>query len=413
MAENADKKIKDKDIVGLKYFDQLGELLQQLHDVGCERDRAGNRSLHMDQYCMLILLYMFNPVVTSLRVLQQASELKKVQKKLGCARASLGSLSESVAVFDSDRLKPIIESLGEKLVPIAADKRLKDVQHTLTLVDGSIVEALPRIAMASFRDAQSGSGKKMKWTLHTHFEVDRSVPTKIEVTPTAGGEHDERAVMDRMIESNRTYAMDRGYAKFDLFNRIVDAGSSYVCRIRDNSVFTVLEDKALTDADRAARVISDQVITLGSSSAKEKPNHAVRLVMIKAKPHQSKGRPGTGSTGQNCDGFLRVVTNLMDVPAEIVAILYHYRWSIEIFFRFFKHLLGCRHLLSHSQNGIEVQVYCAIIACMLISLWTGKKPTLRTHEMICWYFCGMADEEELLAHLARLKKPPEARKPII
>ena len=107
MAEETDKKIEEKDIVGLKYFDQLG-----------------------------------------------------------CARASLGSLSESVAVFDSERLKPIIESLGEKLVPIAADKRLKDIQQTLTLVDGSIVEALPRIAMASFRNAQSGGGKKLKWTLH-------------------------------------------------------------------------------------------------------------------------------------------------------------------------------------------------------------------------------------------------------
>ena len=60
----------------------------------------------MGQYCMLILLYMFNPVVTSLRGLQQASELKKVQKKRGYARASLGSLSESVAVFDSERLFP-------------------------------------------------------------------------------------------------------------------------------------------------------------------------------------------------------------------------------------------------------------------------------------------------------------------
>jgi hypothetical protein len=59
-----------------------------------------------------------------------------------------------------------------------------------------------------------------------------------------------------------------------------------------------------------------------------------------------------------------------------------------------------------------VQVYCAIIACMLISLWTGRKPTLRTHEMICWYFCGMASEEELLAHLARLKKPAKPQKPI-
>ena len=125
---------------------------------------------------------------------------------------------------------------------------------------------------------------------------------------------------------------------------------------------------------------------------------------IKAKPHQSKGRPGTGSTGQNCDGFIRIATNLTDVPAEIIALMYHYRWTIEIFFRFFKHLLGCRHLLSRSQEGIEIQTYCAIIACMLISLWTGRKPTLRTYEMICWYFCGMADDDELLAHINRLKK---------
>lgn len=395
--------IKEKDITGLKYFAQLGSLLEELHHVGCERDRAGNRTLHYDQYCMLVLLYLFNPVVTSVRGLQQASELKKVQKKLGCQRASLGSLSESVAVFDPERLKPIIESLGEKLSPIAADDRLKDVRHTLTLVDGSIVEALPRIAMASFRDAQSGSSQKMKWTLHTHFEVVRSVPIRIDVTPTAGGEHDERAVMACAVEPDRTYVMDRGYAKFELFNDIVDAGSSYVCRIRDNSVYDVVEERPLTDQDRAARVLSDQIISLGSHSSKGRPNHIVRLVVISAKPHKSKGRPGTGSTGQNCDGFLRIATNLTDVPAEIIALLYHFRWTIEIFFRFFKHILGCRHLLSHSQNGIEIQMYCAIIACMLISLWTGCKPTLRTHEMICWYFCGMADEQELLSHLRKLK----------
>jgi len=403
--------IQEKDIVGLKYFDQLGGLLEQLHDVGCERDRAGNRTLHMDQYCMLILLYLFNPIVTSMRGLQQASGLKKVQKKLGCQRASPGSLSESVAVFDSERLKPIIDALGKKLAPIAADSRLKDLEHTLTLVDGSIVEALPRIAMASFRDGQAGSSGKMKWTLHTHFEVDRYVPTRMDVTPTGGGKHDERAVMERVVESDRLYAMDRGYAKFDLFNRIVDAGSSYVCRIRDNSVYEVIEEKPLTDADRAARVLSDQIISLGSENSKSKPNHPVRLVVIAAKPHKSKGRAGTGSTGQDCDGFLRVATNLLDVPAEIIALLYHDRWTIEIFFRFFKHLLGCRHLLSHSQNGIEIQTYCAIIACMLMSLWTGRKPTLRTYEMICLYFCGMAEEAELLAHLNRLKRQTSDNKP--
>ena len=54
-------------------------------------------------------------------------------------------------------------------------------------------------------------------------------------------------------------------------------------------------------------------------------------------------------------------------------------------------------------NGIEIQTYVAIIACMLIALWTGKKPTLRTYEMICFYFSGLADLEELLAHIAKLQ----------
>ena len=48
-------------------------------------------------------------------------------------------------------------------------------------------------------------------------------------------------------------------------------------------------------------------------------------------------------------------------------------------------------------------VTLAIIACMLISLWTGRKPTLRTYEMICYFFTGLSDEEELLAHIANLK----------
>ena len=91
---------------------------------------------------MLMLLYLFNPIVTSLRGIQQASELKKVQRKLGCPRASLGSLSEATSVFDAERLKEIIGELGEQLQPLAQDKRLQDIQQTITLVDGSLIAAL-------------------------------------------------------------------------------------------------------------------------------------------------------------------------------------------------------------------------------------------------------------------------------
>src|SRR3990172_389155 len=101
MASNRRKKIQEQDITALKFFDKLA----RLHDDGCARDRAGNRELHYDQYCLLILLYLFNPVLVSLRAVQQASELPNVQKKLGCSRAALGSLSEAATVFDPERFK--------------------------------------------------------------------------------------------------------------------------------------------------------------------------------------------------------------------------------------------------------------------------------------------------------------------
>ena len=85
-------------LAGFNSFDRLVPLRGRLHEVGCARDRAGNRTLHYGPYCLLLLPALSNPTLRSLRALQQASPLKKVQRQLGCPRASLGSLSEAGAV---------------------------------------------------------------------------------------------------------------------------------------------------------------------------------------------------------------------------------------------------------------------------------------------------------------------------
>lgn len=407
MARKKKDELRARDVGGMKMLQKLLPLLDRLHDVGCERDKAGNRKLHFDQYCLLVLLYLFNPIVGSLRSIQQASELEKVQRLLGCPRAALGSLSEASTVFDAERLKEIIAELGAQLEPLARDKRLSEIRQKLTLVDGTLISALPKLMHASWLKAKTGKGM-VKWRLHTHFEVDRYVPARIDVTADGGGPHDERAVLERTIDPDRLYVMDRGYAKFALFNKIVATGSSYVCRLRDNSVYEVMEERPLTDADRAAGLLSDQVVRF-SNKANAQPDHSLRLICIATSPHTSRGKCGTGSTGPESDGILRIATNLLTPPAEIIGLIYRYRWTIEIFFRFFKHILGCRHLISHSQNGIELQTYCAIIACLLITLYTGRKPTIRTYEMISYYFCGLASEEELLAHVAKLAAQDEVK----
>jgi hypothetical protein len=399
MAGKKREKVRDEDVTGLKYFDKLQPLLKRLHGVGCHRDTAGNRKLHMDEYCLLVLLFLFNPVVRSLRAIQQASELRKVQRKLGCLRASLGSLSEATDVFEPERLKEIIAELGEQLQSVALDPRLQDVRQVVTLVDGTLLRGLPILAQAALVDPRTAK-VKAKWRLHTQFDLERGVPIRIDLSEgNAGGKADERAVLQRALAKGHCYVADRGYAKFALFNAIVAAESSYVCRLRDNSRYAIEEDRPLAAEDVEAGVVLDALVCLGEyKGIKDRPDHALRLVVVKTTPHEKRGGPAS-------NGQLLIATNLLDLPAWIIALLYRYRWTIEIFFRFFKHTLGCRSLLSHDPVGIEVQTYCAIIACMLISLWTGRKPTLRTYEMICYYFTGLAEEDELLAHLAKLPPP--------
>ncbi len=398
-------------IEGLKYFAMLKPLLEHLHEHQCQRDTAGNRTLHYDQYCMLVLLYVLNPTVSSLRSISQTSELTKVRDKLGNEKASLGSLSEAGGLFSAELLKPIIETLSAQVNDAAPDRRLSSIKQTITAVDGSLVNALPSLITASILKQTTGSAL-VRWRLHTHFEVNNLLPVRVDVTPDGGGENDERAVLNRVVEEDRLYVMDRGYAKFALFNSIVSSSSSYVCRLRDNTVYETTRELELTEGDRAADVISDTIVKLGGSSSNSNcPDHPVRLIQIRCTPHRNRtGGKAKGSTAPNSDGILRIATNLLNVPAEIIALIYSYRWTIEIFFRFYKQLMGGVHLISHDPNGIKVQVYCSMIACLLINLWTGSRPTKRTFEMISFYFQGLASEEELLAHIEKRRAAEEAKR---
>jgi hypothetical protein len=165
----------------------------------------------------LVLLYFFNPIVTSLRGLQQTTERRKVQRALGCSRASLGSLSEAATVFDADLLTGIISELGDHLHPIQSDPQLQELTRTIPLVDGTLLRALPKIVEAVWID--------------------------------------ERDVLANVLEAGRLYVLDRGYAKFTLLHTIMLAQSSFVCRVRNNSVFSVTEVRPLeAEARRMGRV---------------------------------------------------------------------------------------------------------------------------------------------------------------
>jgi len=384
MARKERPKITEEKLQGFKYFKILRPLLESLHQVGTQRDKAQNRQLFFDQYGGLLLLYFFNPILTSLRGIQQASHLEKVQKKLGCRGTSLGSLSEAANVFDARKLEEIIAELAAR-IPQQTLTRDQQALKNLTAVDGSLLPALSKMAWALWLDDEHRAAK-----MHVAFEVLRGIPVKVTITEGNGNEKHE---LRGMLEPDRLYVIDRGYVEYQLFQDILDRGSSFIGRIRNNAVWTVDEERPVSAKARAAGVRRDLVVRLGGDQSGAALKQPLRIVEVETGKTNSRGEPE----------ILLLVTDRMDLDVELVALGYRFRWSVELFFRWLKCILGCRHLLSHSQNGVAIQVYLAIIASLLISLWTGRKPTKRTFEMLCFYFSGMASEEELLAHIAKLK----------
>jgi hypothetical protein len=396
-------KIDPKQIGGIKRLRHLLPLLADLRQVGCERDAAGNRQLHFDEYVTLVLLYLMNPLIDSVRGLQAAAAVDKVSEQLGVKRFSLGSFSESVRVFDPEKLKAVIAQLAGELKPVNADPRLKThLNQALTIVDGTVLDAIAKVSAAMWLPFQDGTSKHA-WKLHVQLDFDLFLPTEIELTDARNsGKSDEKNVLRKTLKKDCCYVMDRWYGQFTLFNDINAKGSSYVCRVKENSVFEVIEERLLSDEAIKAGVIRDAVVRMGiNSKPADKPDHPMRIVVIEAEPHEKRGGRRGKTAGPGNKGTIVIATNLLDIPVEIIALIYQYRWAIEIFFRFFKQMLGCRHLLSHKPEGILIQVYCAIIACMLINLWTGKRPNKRTVEMLAWYFMGVATEAEVLAHINR------------
>ena len=376
--------IDPKSIQGLKYFKALSDMLSGLHDVATARDKAGNRDLHFDQYVSLVLLYFFNPTLTSMRGIVQASQLENVQQALGCKATSLGSFSEAASVFDAECLKPIVSELATRLAP-AATPREAAALGTLTAVDGSLLPALPKMFWALWNYEHKKAAK-----LHLHFEVFKSAPVRAEIT---AGQSCEKQALHRLLEPGRFYVMDRGYEQFRLFQAIVDIGSSFVCCVREQMTWTVIRQRELSAAARQQHVVFDAEVNLGGAKAHGVLTQPYRVVIIE---RPCRSQPGVTTR-------LVLISNRMELDAELIALAYHYRWEVEQFFRWLKCVLNCRHLLSKSQNGVELQVYAALIASLLITLWVGRKPTKRTYEMLCLYFQGWASLEELMRHISRLK----------
>lgn len=390
------------DIHAIHLFKPLNGLLEKLH-THCNHF---NRDLHCDQYLLLLLIASFNPTLASLRALIEVSHLAKIRKAVGVAPTSLGSFSEAGRVFDPALLQNIFRQLSAQAIGDSHHSPPPELPANIRAlaVDGSLWTLLPRMARAFWADGPK-PGRQPGYKLHLQLDLCSGVPCEAHV---GDGYESERRVLEKSLKAGCFYIADRGYLDFLLFQRIIDIGSSFLIRAKQDTVCNVLAELPLDDAAKKAGVYLDAKVSVGSPARAERIKAPLRLIRARVTlPPQHNlnprgrngGRRAANSPNEPVEIFL--LTNNFEFSAELLLQLYAYRWHIEIFFRWFKHTLGCQHFLSESENGFALQAYAALIASTLIVLYTRRKPNRQIQVALSLYISGWASFEEFLDIVTR------------
>lgn len=341
------------------------------------------RQLALDQYLSLFLFGLFNPVVTTMRGLCAASALERVQREVCQRPVSLGSFSEAQAVVEPQLLKGVWERLGAEAARPGLPKALSGNQR---VIDSTVWQVLPRMSWAFWR---SQRGRENAVRLHVVFDLAQGGVSDAKLTPAKVC---ERAAWRELARPGACDIADRYYSyDYKQLAQLQATGTNFVVRLRVDSQWVEEHSELLSAADRAAGVTWAGAVRLGRHG----DGPRVRVVQILA-----------------AEESILIATTLLaaDAPPETIGLCYKHRWQVEMFFRWLKCILGCRHWLAESERGVALQVYLALIAAQLLVLYRGERPNRRQMEAIQFYLMGWASIDELMVLLTpRTAKRAAAR----
>lgn len=362
----------------------VGEFRQRLHQVlapvqgGHPSWSDPDRLLLYADYLSLFLFGLLNPVVRTMRALCAASQLQRVQEDICTRRVSLGSFSEAQHLLDPALLEQVFADLASEVQ--GPTPKIAGLQHDWLAHDGTLWRALPRMSWALYGAGRGGDARAVKLHLSLHVLEDK--PGRATVRR---GKDCERKVWQERWRPGDAYIGDRYFGEdYRLLDRLSQKHCAYVLRQRQQSHIGVEEELPVRAEDQAAGVVRQAWVRLGCNARYR--SGRLRVVWVQAEGHA-----------------LILATNLPPeaLSAQLVSRLYRRRWQVELFFRWLKCILGCRHWLAESPEGVALQIYLALIAALLLQLYTGQRPSKRMMELIQFYLLGVASLEELTAGLQR------------
>src|SRR5690625_23115 len=210
-----------------------------------------------------------------------------------------------------------------------------------------------------FSDVMKGVGRnpkndgKKKGGLKVHMMIDAHSDTPEFVKISEAKRHDKTFLQYLNLATYSMIVFDRAYNHYLQFAKWTQQQVNFVCRLKKNAVYTVenvMYEKELPDGESG--VLKDEHIHLDYKENKENKKLCLRKVIYR----DQKGR------------LYQFITNNFDITAEEVALLYKLRWNIELLFKKLKQNFQLHYFYSETENGIKTQIWCTLIAQLLLHL---------------------------------------------
>ena len=359
----------------------LARLLQplpahRLQEAAADHDwDKWSRKITFEPYFRLLLLLGLTRYGT-LTELQRAAREDPLFRQSGAQlEVSVSALAQVPGRRGSGPFLALLQDLLDQIALLPRQPRrckalttanLRAVQHLLaqTQIIDSTTFALPPAVAAWARTHDTGPGAA-GYKLHLRLAGDYGGLAQVDFSPAR--EHD-RPHLDPLAEhagAGDIMLVDRGYQDYGLFAAWTAKGVHFVTRLKANAQVVVLETREHPE------------------DAPPLPNgyRLRRELRVRLGPARSAGSAGSevyrlldviGPSGE----FMTLLTNLpaTAATAEQVCTLYLYRWTIETLFRWLKHALGLKHLISTTKEGVEIQVAMALLVYALLVLYQQGEP---------------------------------------
>lgn len=298
------------------------------------------------------------------------------------ARSTLSDANNkrSYQVFET-----IYYGLVKQYHSFISDSRLKGLSiRNLKIIDSTTISLFSELLRGVGRNRLDGARKKGGIKVHALMDAFSGITEFVRITEAR--EHDQRFLYHLNLPMNSWVVFDKAYTTFHQFAKWSAQQVWFVSRMRENAVFHVT--KVLVDKTRkkqARGILKEQYITVGVKT------NGIVVQRLKLRRIVYKTEEGK---------IYAYVTNNFTLPASQIATIYKNRWMIELLFKQIKQNFPLRYFWGESSNAIKMQVYCVLIAQLLMVVIRKKAATKKSFaNMITVIRLHLMSYVELLAFI--------------